>query len=236
MAATLVAGGARAQQASIGSADGPWSGTAEISLVATSGNSDTRTFGLGGDVTYNPGAWKWLGRLTYVETEADDQLKARSQSALLETSRGFSERLEVYGRGGYLRDLFAGIERRITTEAGLAYRLVALAPHSLQLLAGFGFTDEQRAAGGDLSLTTANATGRYRWAITETSALTEEATLVADLNTGDDWRFSNEIAATAALSTRLSLKVSHKLSYLNEPVPGFGKADAILSAALVANF
>ena len=59
---------------------------------------------------------------------------------------------------------------------------------------------------------------------------------MADLNTGDDWRFSNEIAATAALSSRLSLKVSHKLSYLNEPVPGFRKTDAILSAALVASF
>ena len=148
---TLVAGGARAQQASTDSADGPWSGTAEISLIATSGNSDTRTFGLGGEVTYDPGAWKWLGRLTYVEAEADDQLKARSQSALLETSRGFSERLEVYGRGGYLRDLFAGIERRITTEAGLAYRLIAIEPHSLQLLAGFGFTDEQRAVAPCLS-------------------------------------------------------------------------------------
>ena len=50
--------------------------------------------------------------------------------------------------------------------------------------------------------------------------MTEEAAFVADLNTGDDWRFTNELAATAALSTRLSLKVSHKLSYLNEPVPG----------------
>ena len=66
--------------------------------------------------------------------------------------------------------------------------------------------------------------------------MTEEAAFVADLNTGDDWRFTNELAATAALSTRLSLKVSHKLSYLNEPVPGFRKTDTILSAALVANF
>jgi len=215
---------------------GPWSGTAEVSLVATSGNSDTRTFGLGGEVIYDPGVWKWLGRVAYVETEADDELRARSQSALLETARAFSERLEVYGRGGYLRDLFAGIERRLTTEGGLAYHLLATEPHSLQVLAGLGFTDEQRSAGGDRSLGTANATGRYSWAITETNTLTEEAALVADLNAGDDWRFTNEIAATAALSTRLSLKVSHRLSFLNEPVPGFRKTDTILSAALVANF
>ena len=217
-------------------ADGPWSGTAKVSLIATGGNSDTRTFGLGTEVTYDPGAWRWLGRISYVETEADDQLKACSQSAPVEISRPFSERLEAYARGGYLRDLFAGIERRLTTKGGLAVTVIATDPHSLQLLAGLGLTREQRVVGDALSLGTANATGRYSWAIAESSALTEEATFVADLNTGNDWRFTNEVAATAALSTRLSLKVSYKLSHLNRPVPGFRKTDTILAAAMVANF
>ena len=236
IAVTLAGDVAVAQQRSDDPDDGPWSGTAEASLVATSGNSDTRTLGLGGELTYDPNTWRWLGRVSYVETEADDQLRARSHSALVETSRSFSERLEVYGRGGYLRNLFAGIERRLTTQGGLAYEVIATGPQSLRLLAGLGFTREQRVVGDDLSLATANLTGRYRWAITETSALTEEAAVVADLTTGDNWRFTNEVAAIAALSTRLSLKVSHKLSYLNEPVPGFRKTDTILSAALVANF
>ena len=227
---------AAAQPTSDDQVGGPWSGTAEVSLIATSGNSDTRTFGLGTEVTYDPGAWRWLGRISYVETEADDQLKARSQSALVEMSRPLSERLDAYARGGYLRDLFAGIERRLTAEGGLAYTVIATDPQSLQLLAGFGFTREQRVVGDALSLGTANATGRDRWAISETSALTEEASFVADLNTGDDWRFTNEVAVTAALSTRLSLEVSHTLSHLNRPVPGFRKTDTILAAAMVANF
>ena len=225
-----------AKPASDDPVEGPWSGTAEVSLIATSGNSDTRTFGLGGEVTYAPSTWRWLGRASYVEAEADDQLRARAQSAMVEMSRAVSGRLEVYGRAGYLRDLFAGVERRLTTEGGLAYTAIATEPHSLRLLAGFGFTGEQRVAGDDPSLRSANATGRYTWAVTETSALRDEASFVAGLNSGDDWRFTNEVSATAALSTRLSLKVSHKLSYLNRPVPGFRKTDAILSAAMVANF
>ena len=102
-----------AQPTSDDPAEGPWSGTAEVSLIATAGNSDTRTFGLGTEVTYDPGVWRWLGRISYVEIEADDQLKARSQSVLVEISRPLSERLDAYARGGYLRDLFAGIERRL---------------------------------------------------------------------------------------------------------------------------
>ena len=49
-----------AQPASDDPVEGPWSGTAEVSLIATSGNSDTHTFGLGAEVTYDPGAWRWL--------------------------------------------------------------------------------------------------------------------------------------------------------------------------------
>lgn len=213
-----------------------WSGTAEVSAVATSGNADTRTLGLGGEVVFDPGTWKWLGRVAHVETEADDVLRARSQTALLEVSRAVSERLDVYGRGGYLRDLFAGIERRLTTEAGLAYQVIANGEHTFEVLGGAGFTKEQRSIGEDLSLATANGTGRYEWALTDTSALTEEAAFVAALNSGDDWRFTNEIAATAALSSLLSLKLSQKLRYLNRPVLGFQKTDTVFAAALVANF
>ncbi|MBQ91561.1 MAG: hypothetical protein CL441_09190 [Acidimicrobiaceae bacterium] len=216
--------------------DGPWSGSAEVSAVATTGNSDTRTFGLGGELTYEPGTWTWLAKAAYVETSADDQLRARSFDGTAEASRSVTDRLEVYGRGGYLRDLFAGIERRLTTEGGLAWDAIGNAPHSLQVLAGVGVTREIRLVGDDLTIGTANATGRYAWALSETSELTEEAAFVADLTSGDNWRFSNEIAVTAGLNRLLSLKVSHKLSYLNMPVPGFKQTDTISAAALVATF
>ena len=233
---TLSPVAAVAQQTSDDATEGPWSGSAEVSLVATSGNSDTRTLGLGGEVGYAPGGWSWLARLSYVESESDDLLKARSQSVVADASRAFSSLFEVYGQGGYLQDRFAGIERRLTVEGGLAYRVGVQAPHALRFRGGFGFTRETRSAGRDLLLPTANLSARYRWTITRTSSLTSEATIVADLNSGDDRRLTNELAAAAALSTRLSLKVSHKLSYLNAPVPGFEKTDTILSTALVANF
>ena len=213
-----------------------WSGNAEVSAVATSGNSETRTFGLGGEVTYKPGDWTWLGRAAYVETSADKELRARSFNGLAETSRNITTRLEFYGRGGYLRDLFAGIERRLTTEAGLAYRVVSTEAHALRLLVGAGVTQESRLVGQDLSMGTVNTTGRYEWTLSATSALTEEAAFVADLNTGNNWRFANELAVSGALSTLLSVKISHKLNYLNQPVPGFRKTDTIIAAALVSTF
>ena len=213
-----------------------WSGNAEISAVATSGNSETRTFGVGGEVIYKPGDWTWLGRAAYVESSADEELRARSFNGLIEISRNITTRLEFYGRGGYLRDLFAGIERRLTTEGGLAYKILGAKAHALRLLVGAGVTQEARLAGEDLSMGTANTTGRYEWMLSATSALTEEAVFVADLHTGNNWRFANELAVSGALSTLLSVKISHKLSFLNQPVPGFRKTDTIIAAALVSTF
>ena len=216
--------------------DSLWAGSAEVSAVATSGNSDTRTFGLGGELTYDPSGWSWRARAAYVETSADDQLRARSFNGLAEASRNLKDQLEMYGRGGYLRDLFAGIERRVTPEGGLAWEAIAGAPHSLQILVGGGVTREIRLVGEDLTIGTANATGRYVLTLSDTSKITEEASFVGDLNTGENWRIANEVAATATLTRLFSLKVSHKLSYLNAPVPGFKSTDTISSAALVATF
>jgi putative salt-induced outer membrane protein YdiY len=69
---------------------------------------------------------------------------------------------------------------------------------------------------------------------------TAEVSLVATSGNSDTRTFGlggeDEVAVTAALSARLSLKVSHRLSYLNRPVPGFRKTDTTLSAAMVASF
>lgn len=213
-----------------------WSGNAEVSAVATSGNSDTRTLGLGGEVLFSPEGWNWLGRVAYVETEASDVLSARSVRALLEAAKELSPRLEVYGRTGYERDRFAGISRRLGLEGGLAYGVLVDGPHTLELQSGIGYSDEQRLAGTNRSSITLSGTGRYAWALSETSALTEEVEVVADLESGENWRVANEVALSAALNSLFSLKLSHQLRHLNDPVQGFRRTDTITSAAVVASF
>ena len=124
----------------------------------------------------------------------------------------------------------------MTTEGGLAWEAIAGAPHSLQILGGGGVTREIRLVGDDLTIGTANATGRYVLTLSDTSKITEEASFVGALNPGENWRIANEVAATATLTRLFSLKVSHKRSYLNAPVAGFKRTDTISSAALVATF
>ena len=213
-----------------------WSGAAEVSFVSTSGNTDTRTLGVGGEIEYRPTAWSGLAKIAFIESEADAVVNARSFSALLQVSRPFSPQLEAYGRVGYLKDTFAGIEDRISSDGGISYAIATTVRHSLTTLIGFGFTREVRLGADDLSLVTANTTLQYSWALSETSALTDEMAATADVKNAGDWRFTNDVGLTAGLNGIFSLRLSQKLTYLNEPVPGFRQTDVVVAAALLASF
>ena len=167
-----------------------WSGTAEVSFVSTSGNTDTRTLGVGGGIEYQPADWSGLAKITFIESEADDVVNARSFRALLQVSHPFSPRLEAYGRVGYLKDTFAGIDDRISSEGGISYAIAttdaALAHDADRIgLHARGSPRRRRPLVGP----TANATLQYSWALSETSALTDETAVTAGLGTAR-WRLA----------------------------------------------
>lgn len=151
-------------------------------------------------------------------------------------SRTVSTRLEVFGRGGYLRDVYAGIDSRVTLDAGLGWVAVDRAPHALRLDAGLGYLVENRLAGDDLRSAIAQTVAKYKWTFSDATELTNDAAFLLPFEEREAWRYTNTLALSTGLSRLFSLKLSHALSYLNAPVPGFRKTDTIVSAALVAKF
>ena len=213
-----------------------WSGKAEVSYVATSGNSDTKTLGAAGEAEYQPGPWSGKLKLEFVRAEANGVVNARSFAGLLRGARKLSPRLEAYAQGAYVENTFAGIDHRLAGEGGLAYLLVAHDPHSLKAEGGLGYTKESRSNGDDRSFATGRIGLLYKFKFSKTADFTEEASFTESFKDSKDWRFSNAASVTAGLTTVLSVKISHVLQRLNEPVPGKKKTDTITSAALVAKF
>jgi putative salt-induced outer membrane protein len=213
-----------------------WAGQAEVSFVSTTGNTDVQTFGAAGQLTYHPAPWTFDAKAAFLRGETDGEVKARSFSALLRGGRNLTPRLEAYVQGDYLKNTFAGIDQRISGEGGLAYALLPGPAHTLKAQAGLGYVNEKRIVGDDRSFAAAKGGLLYKWKFSKTGELSDELTGTADLKDSKDWRATNTFAVAAALSTKLSLKLSHALAYLNEPVPGFHKTDTITSFALVAKF
>jgi putative salt-induced outer membrane protein len=213
-----------------------WEGSAELSLVATGGNTDTQTLGAGASVTWRPGPWTTRGRAAFVRSATDDAVTAESLVAELRPARALSSRAEVYARGEYLVDRFSGIDHRTTVDAGLGWLLIDDAPHTLKVDGGVGITREARLAGGDETFTAATASAAYTWQIGPTATLSEQPLVSVAFGEAGNWRLQNSLNLTVTMSRRLSVRLAHELKRINQPVPGFRKMDTVLSAALVARF
>lgn len=213
-----------------------WSGQGELSFVSTSGNSDTQTLGIGFETAYQPLPWSVAFKAAFVRNEADGEEKANSLTAMVRGARSFTPRFEAFARGDYLKNRFAGIESRVSGEGGVAYAILPSAPHKLKAEAALGYTAERRADAPDRNFPGARLGLLYEWQISKTAVYSEELSFIEDLEDTSNWRLVNAGALTADVSAVLALKISFAILYSNEPVPGFGKRDTTLSAAVVAKF
>ena len=213
-----------------------WSGKAEASFVSTTGNTDVQTIGAGIEVDYKKDVWDGLAKGTFVQGKTNGETTARTIAGELRGGRHLSPRFELFAQGDYFKNEFAGIDRRLSAIGGGAYSVVKTDAQELKLQAGAGYTKENRVDGGDRSFGTGEAGLLYKWKVSKTTDLSEEFSYVESFKDSKDWRIANTFSVSVAINTIFSLKASHNLAYLNEPVPGFGKTDTITSVALVAKF
>lgn len=210
-----------------------WQLESEFSFVATNGNSSTQTIGTTADLRHKKGPWDTTARGAFVRSTADGLESARSMLLDLRPGRVIAPGVTAFARSSFRRDLFAGIERRIALSAGIAQLLVQHPRHNLQFEGALGYEREGRVAVPELRFASAQGRLTYRWRVTPTVNTSTETTITGDLERAGNWRASNKASATFTVSRALSLKLSHQLEYLHEPVPGFMRLDTITSVGLV---
>ena len=213
-----------------------WSGKAEASFVSTTGNTSVQTIGAGLEVDYKKDVWDGLAKGAFVQGKTNGATTARTIAGELRAGRHLSPRFELFAQGDYFKNEFAGIEHRISGVGGAAYSVVQTPAQELKLQAGAGYTKESRLVGGDRSFATGQAGLLYKIKLSSTTDLSEEFSYVESFKDSSDWRIANAFSVSVAINKVFSLKASHTLAYLNEPVPGFGKTDTITTVALVAKF
>lgn len=211
-------------------------GSAELSYVGTSGNSETQTLGAGTTLTLRPGAWTITNKASLVRNE--DRGQVRAQSTLIETQVGrhLAPTLSLVVRHGYSRDRFAGINHRNTADVGLSLEAVATGRQTLTLDAGVGYASERRRSGANLSSAIATTGVAYKLTVSSTATFENTAQAVFSLEEGRDRRVTNVASLSARLNAILSMKVTHTTRWVKSPVPGFRKTDTITGVALVAKF
>ena len=214
-----------------------WASRLELSLVATSGNSEGLSFGLGAGATRT-----WSDALLTLEAGAhraeetrierravgltpdDVVIEERSdseptaESAFLrgKYDRAISERLFWYAGAGWERDRFAGIDARWSLTGGAGTVWADRDDFKSRTRYGVTWTSEEETSGLESDF----AGLRFGWDLhlrltptTFTSALTVDE----NLDDTSDYRAEELAAVAVAMSDRLALKVSAHLKYDHEP-------------------
>jgi len=213
-----------------------WEGSSELSLVDTGGNSDTQTLGLAGGLTWRPGVWTTDARVSFVRSTTASIATARSLVTTVRQARQITTRVDAFGRFELLVNEFAGIDDRVSMDAGLGWRLLEGGPHTLRADVGLGWSRERRLTGASLAFSLVNAGAVYQWRIANAAAIADTVLVTASLEEGEDWRLGNSLTFTTAITRGLSVKLGHELRFANRPVPGFERTDTVFSAGVVVRF
>lgn len=207
--------------------------TAQFTFLDTNGNTDTKSLGAGGNLTWRPDPWTYSSKLLFAQTDTDEELSARSVAAAFRAARALNPRLSVFGQYDFLRDVFAGVDQRHVTEGGLSYLTFDTRLHRLRLDTALGYLNERRPD-QTVDSATLSLAAAYRLAVSTTSEFTYEPRFLQPLGDAGTSRFDHTAALTVALNTILSLKLSHVLRYSAEPPVGFETTDTIMAVSLVA--
>lgn len=214
-----------------------FSGKAELSFVNTTGNAETQTIGTATGFKFRPGVWLVESESQFVRTTAEDQLQAESYGSVLRAARKVYRSVDAYSQARYARNTFSGLRRQIGVDVGFSARLLPEnLPHRLKAELALGYLNEDRLKDDDRSLASGTGALRYAWTFSERNELTQDTYFTMDLGHAADFRLQHAASIAAGLNSVLSLKFSHTLIYMHQPVPGFRQTDTIGSASLVARF
>jgi putative salt-induced outer membrane protein YdiY len=229
----LTAVGSRAEEPQLG-----WSANVELSLVATSGNSEASSFGLRSDAQR-----KWQGALWTLEAGAlraeesrferravgaspdDVVLEERSDSVPTAESyflrsqydRKASERRLWFGGAGWERDRFAGIDARWSVVAGAGNVWADREELQSRTRYGLTWTREEQSTGESLDFAGARLSWSLLRRLTTSASFTSSSIVDVNLDDTADLRAEELAAIAVTMSDRLALKVSALLKYDHQP-------------------
>ena len=214
----------------------PWSGSLGLSLLATTGNSDTDSLGVEFGLKRVPDPWGIEIGAKYLRATQDGITNAERYLAGVRGTRALDDRWSVFVGASGERDTFAGFDLRGILEGGATYKLLTGTVHALAVDGGLTWTKLNPVSGSNRSFVGGIVGAAYQWTLSKTSAFTEQLRLYPDFDRTNDWRATSETALKASLTDTLALKAGYEVRYSNEPVPGFHKTDTASTVSLVASF
>lgn len=215
----------------------PWSGNLGLAYVATSGNSDTQTFGLDFKLEREPEPWGFEVSALFNRAEDSGATTAERYFAGIRGKRALNERWDLFVGVSGEKDQFAGYDLETVGEVGATYKLLLGPTHLLSFDAGLTYTDLNAVEPEDDTDFMGGLAGlSYEWKVSDTASVTERLVWYPNFDTSSDWRLTSETGVTASLTSALALKLGYELRYRNQPIGDNSTTDTTTKASLVVKF
>jgi len=212
----------------------PWSGSAELGAVVTSGNTDSTTANARGELHYRPGVWRHAARAEVLLQSEDGQSSAERYSAAYKADRQLDEDNYLFGALRGERDRFSGFEYQVSETAGYGRRLARWGQDGfLDAEIGAGLR-QSRPEGGDFENEPI-----ARLALVVEHPLSASSRLTEQLQTeaGPDNVFSESVTGLrVSVNDALALKLTQTFRHNSDVPDDRERLDSISAVTLVVDF
>jgi putative salt-induced outer membrane protein len=252
-AASLAAAPALAQDETADEAPEPnWTSSVGLSYVATTGNSETSSFGLDFASERKPAPWGLNLAGTFTRSEDDGELTAEQYYFGIRGLRQLNDRWSLFAGVNWARDTFSGFDNRYIAEAGAEYIAISTDRHTLSFDFGLTGTTEDQILTREVtppvvpplfeeytdSVDWFGGVGglTWNWKISDSAELNQRLLYYPNFDDSADWRLASDTAVSASLTDMLALQFSYLVRYRNEPIDNNEDTDTTTKASVVFKF
>ena len=209
--------------------EGPWSGTATLGYLATSGNTENSTLNTGLVVGYKIGKWQHTATAKAINSSEEDSTTAEAYDFSFKSERNLSDVNFLFGKVDYRKDRFSGFDNQFSQIVGYGRRLINTDRHSLNGELGAGARQSERQDGTEEDEAVFNGGLFYKWTFSETAFFSQDLTT----EVGSDNTYSEAISkVTAQLIGDLALVASYAIKHNSDVEAGVEKKDTYTALSL----
>lgn len=214
----------------------PFKTHTELSYINTSGNTDASTFALEFKGEKSFGTYALRADL-YANYAEDNGVESKNQWGVeLNYDRPLTDTLALNYLVGYKDDRFSGYDYQFYTGPGLLHKTLRTPTQKLTTQGNILYAQDKTEAGDKEEYAAFKAGLVYEWQIQDNLKFVEEASIRTDLSEMSNYFLYSKTAIQNKINSSLSMGVSYKVDYTNEPVLGKTSTDKTLLVSLIIDY
>ncbi len=210
-------------------AESPWSGSAKLGYLATSGNTENSTLNTGFALGYTVGNWAHLFEAAAVNAAENDVTITEAYNAGWKSERNLTDHDFLYGRLQWRKTRFGGFDTQFSQTVGYGRRLIDIDKHKLNAEVGLGARQSELRNGAKEDEMIGTAGLYYKWLFSETADFRQNLLV----ETGGENTYVESLSAVSAkLLGELALVASFTVKHNTDVLPLLEKTDTYTALSL----